>query len=151
MIRLKRTDSRNEDFKKLVDLLDADLAIRDGDDHAFYHQFNSIVDLNYAIVAYKNDKAIGCGAIKELTNDAVEIKRMYVKLSERAMGVAGKILSELENWAFELGYEKCRLETGKKQPEALLLYQKNGYNKIINYGQYLGVENSLCFEKELTL
>jgi putative acetyltransferase len=56
---------------------------------------------------------------------------------------------ELEAWAAELSYEKCVLETGKKQVEAIGLYQKNGYQKIPNYGQYIGVENSLCFEKKL--
>jgi len=49
----------------------------------------------------------------------------------------------------ELGYEKCILETGKKQPEAIALYKKNGYKLIPNYGQYAEVENSVCFEKEM--
>ncbi|MGI9531883.1 GNAT family N-acetyltransferase [Lutimonas sp.] len=150
MIRLIRTNSDNQDFKKLVNLLDAELAIRDGDDHEFYHQFNSIVDLNYTVVAYKNNEAIGCGALKELTQDSVEIKRMYVKLNARTKGVAGEILAELEKWAFELAYKKCRLETGKKQPEAIVLYERKGYHRIINYGQYFGIENSLCFEKLLS-
>ncbi len=67
----------------------------------------------------------------------------------RGKGIASKILAELEIWATELFYEKCILETGKKQPEAIALYKKNGYNIIPNYGQYAGVENSLCFEKEI--
>lgn len=45
-------------------------------------------------------------------------------------------------------YEKCILETGKKQPEAIGLHQKNGYKIIPNYGQYAEIENSLCFEKD---
>ncbi len=149
MIALIRTDSSNEDFVKLVASLDAELAIMDGDDHAFYDQFNSIVDLKYVVVAYKNKEPIACGAIKEIATDAMEVKRMYVKLQERAKGVAGKILLELEKWTVELGYSKCRLETGKKQPEAIKLYEKKGYKRIINYGQYFGVENSVCFEKIL--
>jgi hypothetical protein len=59
------------------------------------------------------------------------------------------ILADLENWALELGFEKCILETGKMQPEAIALYGKNGYSKISNYGQYAVVENSLYFEKNL--
>jgi hypothetical protein len=55
----------------------------------------------------------------------------------------------LENWAGELSYAKCILETGKRQPEAIGLYKKNGYKLIPNYGQYAEAENSLCFEKEL--
>jgi hypothetical protein len=41
------------------------------------------------------------------------------------------------------------LETGKKQPEAIQLYQKSGYHIIPNYGQYAGIENSVCFEKQV--
>ena len=67
----------------------------------------------------------------------------------RAKGLASLILGELENWALELGFEKCILETGRMQPEAIALYEKNGYYRTTNYGQYTGVENSLCFEKNL--
>ena len=42
MVKIQRTSSENPDFKKLVELLDADLAIRDGEDHAFYAQFNKM-------------------------------------------------------------------------------------------------------------
>lgn len=35
MITLRRTSSENSDFIQLIKLLDADLAIRDGEDHAF--------------------------------------------------------------------------------------------------------------------
>jgi len=41
------------------------------------------------------------------------------------------------------------LETGKKQIDAIALYTKNGYHIIPNYGQYAGVEYSLCFEKRI--
>lgn len=74
---------------------------------------------------------------------------MYTSPGSRGKGVAGKVLDELELWATELQCEKCILETGKKQPEAIALYQKNGYNVIPNYGQYRGIENSVCFEKKL--
>jgi GNAT superfamily N-acetyltransferase len=74
---------------------------------------------------------------------------MYVSPSHRNKGNASKILYELENWARELSYKKCILETGKKQLEAISLYKKNGYTLTENYGQYAGVENSVCFEKLL--
>jgi GNAT superfamily N-acetyltransferase len=148
-MELIRTDSKNADFIKLVSHLDAGLAILDGDDHAFYDQFNKIDSLKYAVVAYDNDKAVGCGAIKEFSKDAVEIKRMFVLPENRGSGIASKILTDLEDWARTLGYKSCVLETGFKQVEALALYQKKGYQKIPNYGQYAGVENSICFEKKL--
>jgi GNAT superfamily N-acetyltransferase len=79
----------------------------------------------------------------------MEIKRMYVTLEKRGKGIATLVLQELEKWSKELGFEKCILETGKKQPEAIRFYEKTNYHSIPNYGQYENAENSICFEKEL--
>jgi GNAT superfamily N-acetyltransferase len=149
MIDLVRTDSDNKDFKSLVRLLDADLAIRDGEDHSFYSQFNKIDTIKYVVMAYENNNPVACGAIKEYGPQIMEVKRMYVLPESRKKGIASKILSQLEKWAAELAYTKCILETGKMQPEAIELYHKNGYKLIPNYGQYAGVPNSLCFEKDI--
>ena len=147
MPELFRTDSDNNDFKALVKLLDADLAIRDGADHAFYAQYNSIDKIRNAVVAFKNNEAVACGAFKNFSNSTVEIKRMYVLENLRGQGIAQKVLAELEKWAGELNFSSCILETGKKQPEAIRLYQKAGYTIIKNYGQYEHVENSVCMSK----
>jgi putative acetyltransferase len=149
MTTLLRTDSGHQDFANLVKLLDAELAVRDGEDHSFYNQFNSIAQIKFAVIAFENGKPKGCGAIKEMTKEAMEVKRMYIIPQSRSRGLATLILQELERWAKELGYTRCVLETGKKQPEAIGLYRKSGYCQIPNYGQYSGVENSLCFEKKL--
>jgi len=79
----------------------------------------------------------------------MEIKRMYVLPQSRRKGIASRIITELEHWAVELSCTTCILETGKKQPEAIELYKKNGYVVMPNYGQYAGVENSLCFRKQI--
>jgi len=131
----------------LVNLLDADLAERDGEEHAFYDQFNKIDTIRNAIVAYKGNTPVSCGAFREYGPTVVEIKRMYTLPAHRGKGIASSVLSELEAWATELGYARCILETGKKQPEAIQLYQRNGYRSIPNYGQYAGIGNSVCFEK----
>jgi putative acetyltransferase len=148
MIQLSRTDSDNTDFLSLVKLLDADLAKRDGGDHAFYAQFNKTTKLKHCVVAYENEVATGTGALRELSPGIMEVKRMYTAPEARGKGIATKILKELEAWAAELGYKKTVLETGKKQPEAIELYTKNNYIRIPNYGQYAEMENSVCFEKK---
>lgn len=150
MLKLVRTNSEDQNFIELVKLLDAELAIRDGDDHAFYDQFNKIDSIRHVLILYNNDEPVGCGAIKEYTHDSTEIKRMFTLPSCRGNGFATKILSGLIKWATELNYDRCILETGKKQPEAIRLYEKNGFNRIPNYGQYTNIENSVCFEKKLT-
>ncbi len=149
MAHLKRTDSEDLDFVALVKLLDADLAIRDGEEHAFYAQYNKIDKIRHVVLAYENRKPVGCGAIKEFEPGTMEVKRMYMLPEGRNKGIASQVLAELESWAQELGYGRCILETGLKQPEAIGLYRKNGYQPIPNYGQYAGVENSVCFEKVL--
>ncbi|TLV02942.1 GNAT family N-acetyltransferase [Dyadobacter luticola] len=147
MNTIKRTDSENPDFVALVKMLDAYLAVTDGDEHAFYSQYNKIDKIRHVVVFYENDIAIGCGAIKPFGEDAMEVKRMFVTPQGRNKGIASKMLTELENWTKELGYSRCVLETGARQTEAIALYKKNGYQVTENYGQYVGVENSVCFEK----
>lgn len=149
MLQILRTDSENQDFVQLVKHLDTDLAERDGQDHSFYAQFNKIDKIKYVVVAYEDDTPIGCGAIKEYAPGTMEVKRMYTSPESRGKGVASRVLRELEVWAAELSYGKCILETGIKQPEAIGLYKKSGYTIIPNYGQYAGVESSVCFEKRL--
>jgi putative acetyltransferase len=149
MTTFSRTDSDNTDFQKLVALLDDDLRIRDGDEHVFYAQFNKIVNIRNVIVCYVENKPIGCGVFREYDPKKVEIKRMFVLSGYRGHGIGLNILKELELWALELNYTECILETGKKQPEAISLYQKAGYMIINNYGQDKNVENSVCMAKAI--
>ena len=148
-IKTIRTNSKNKDFINLVKELDVYLKITDEDEHDFYNQFNSIDVLKEVVVTYVSENAVGCGAIKKFDNSTVEVKRMFVSLDNRGTGVAQKILQELENCAKELGYKKCILETGVRQVEAVKFYKKCGYKIIPNYGQYQGMENSICFEKKI--
>lgn len=149
MIEIIRTDSDNADFRYLVSLLDRDLKIRDGEEHSFYAQFNKLDKINHVIVAYKESKPVGSGALRAYTTDSAEVKRMFVDPQYRGQGIAKYVLAELEAWAKELNFSSCILETGKKQPEAIGLYQKGGYIVFPNYGQYENIENSLCMRKEL--
>lgn len=146
---LLRTNSDHADFRALVALLDRELSIRDGDDHAFYDQFNKLDTIKHVVVAYEDDIVVSCGAFKPFDDTTVEIKRMYTRLESRGRGIAAKILTELESWAIESGFTAAVLETGIKQPEAIRLYEKSGYARIPNYGQYSGVEQSYCFRKNL--
>ncbi len=150
MSRLVRTDSTDTHFIELVAALDKDLAIRDGDEHGFYNQFNKLDSIKHVVLLYEDEKAVACGAIKQLDDSTMEVKRMYTIPEARGKSKASAVLQELENWAKEMSYQRCVLETGHKQPEAIQLYTKNGFTVIPNYGQYEGVENSICFEKLLS-
>jgi GNAT superfamily N-acetyltransferase len=149
MFTIIRTNSSNHNFIHLVKHLDVYLAEKDGRDHAFYDQYNKLDKIKHVVIAYENDRPVACGAIKEYDANTMEVKRMFTLPDCRGKGVATKVLTELEKWATELGYKKCILETGKRQPEAIALYKKSGYKSIPNYGQYIEMNNSVCFEKEM--
>lgn len=149
-MRLERTNSHSTAFKSMVIELDAFLAVTDGDEHSFYDQFNKLDHINEVVVVYKNEMPVGCGALKKYDAYSIEIKRMYTKEAHRGNGIASQVLMELEQWARELSFKKCILETGINQPEAIALYKKRGYSLIDNYGQYADKENSYCFEKKLS-
>jgi putative acetyltransferase len=148
MLIIKRTTPENQDFQNLVVLLDIDLAIRDGDDHAFYAQFDTVDKINYVAVCYQDDVAVGCGAFKEYDPNTIEIKRMFVHPDSRGKGIASAVLKALETWAKEFNYNNFILETGKNNPNAIALYQKWGYEIIPNYDQYENIETSICLKKQ---
>jgi GNAT superfamily N-acetyltransferase len=149
MLSLIRTTSENPDFINLVKFLEADLKIRDGEDHAFYAHINKTAILNCALVCYLHDVPVGCGAFREIDTKTVEIKRMFVNQDSRGKGIASAVLTELELWASELKYTQTILETGINQPEAIALYKNRGYSVTENYGQYISTENSVCMRKVL--
>ena len=147
MITIQRTTSDNADFGNLVIQLDAYLRVLDGEDHAFYAQFNKTSLLKNAVICYENDKAVGIGAYKEFESNVAEIKRMYTLPECRGKGIAKAILTELEVWAKEENYTTSILETGFLQLDAIGLYRKLGYEVTENFGQYSGVANSICMKK----
>ncbi|MDM1396716.1 GNAT family N-acetyltransferase [Myroides odoratimimus] len=146
---ITRTNSNNKDFLNLITELDKYLKTTDGDEHDFFDQYNKVDHINHVVVIYEDSRAIACGAIKEYDSHTMEVKRMYTAPIARGKGVASIVLAELEKWSLELGYTRCILEMGKLQTQAEILYRKNNYTIIPNYGQYKGVESSLCFEKVL--
>ena len=149
-LKIERTNSENEDFRKLVLKLEECLTCADEDAHSECKQYNKLETIKHTVVAYINGEVVGCGAIREFDRNTVEIKRMFVSDDARKQGVGTKILSELENWAKELGFENSILETGNMLHEAVRLYKKSNYTQIPNYGQYKSMEKSICFSKKLT-
>ena len=149
MLTLRRTTATDPDFIALVRRLDAYLAVTDGDEHAFYDQYNQLDAIQYAVVAYLDHEPVGCGAIKRFSATAMEVKRMYVAPAARRQGIAASVLQALEVWTAELGYTECVLETGLRQREAVDFYAARGYRRIPNYGQYAEMANSVCFGKKL--
>lgn len=144
-----RTTSSHQDFQLLIEALDDDLYLRNGEAQLKYRPYNKVDMIRHVILVYLNGKAVGCGAFKRYDDASVEIKRMFVYPEMRGKKLAAGILIELEKWAIEEGYRNAVLETGHKQTEAIRLYTKAGYVLTENYGQYIGMEESICYRKTL--
>jgi putative acetyltransferase len=96
------------------------------------------------------DIAVACGALRPMDAGEVEVKRMYVRDSQRGHGFGRAMLVALEEIASRRGYRTIRLETGSSQPEAIALYESAGYQHIPCYGEYVADPRSRCFEKQLS-
>jgi putative acetyltransferase len=101
------------------------------------------------VVAWLDERAVGCGAILPLAPGMAEVKRMFVEPHARRRGLALGILRELERIASEIGYGVVRLETGDRQPGAIRLYEVAGYQHIERYGPHVNDPLSVAFEKRL--
>jgi len=149
MTKFVRTTSENADFRKLINALDEDLYLRNGDAQLQYRQYNQVDLIDHVVVVYFEEKPVGCGCFKKFDETTVEMKRMFVLAEMRGKQLAAQMLQELEKWAVEEGNTAVVLETGYRQVEAIRLYTVAGYSLIENYGQYIGMEDSICYRKEL--
>ncbi len=141
-----RTNSDHPDFKRLTALFDDYLVDIDGEEKDFFAFYNNKY-LDTVLVVYDQGQAVGCGGFKEYDAETAEIKRMFVLPEQRGKGIARFILTAIEEWAAEKSYRNYILETSPKLESAIALYKKAGYQTIPNFGQYVGVENSLCMKK----
>ena len=146
-IELVRTDSTHPQFLNLIRELDLYLAGVNGDDNPFFAQFNFVDTIRHVVLAFAEEKAVGCGAFKEFEHGVAEIKRMYVLPEMRGCHVGSRVLKEVESWASEEGFERSVLETAVTMLDARRLYERNGYEVIPNYGPYVGKSQSVCMTK----
>ena len=106
-------------------------------------------------VLYEHETPAACGGVQFFGDSNQpdegygEIKRMYVRPEFRGRGYAKQMLKHLEELATARGFSKVRLETGISQPEAIGLYERNGYYKIPPFGDYWDDPLSFFYEKTL--
>jgi len=152
MIRIEQVLPTDIHLRRLIQALDEDLLQRYDEENIY------TVDLDHAdasqiifMMAYVDDTPAGCGAIRPLDTESVELKRFFVDSTYRRQGIAGKMLQALEQTAIEQGCHFMRLETGAEQFEATAFYERNGYYRIPVFADYKDDGISLCYEKKLDL
>lgn len=152
MVRIEQVPPTDLHLRALIQALDKDLQQRYDEENIY------TVDLDHPdafqttfIVAYVDETPAGCGAIRPLDTESVELKRFFVDSTYRRQGIAGNMLQALEHKALEQGCHFVRLETGAEQFEATAFYERNGYYRIPVFGDYEDDGISLCYEKKLDL
>ena len=145
------TDGRNRDFVENCRRLDADLEARVGREiqRSKYEKYNQLDAIHEAIVVYEDGVLAGAGAIRRYDDASVELKRIYVSPMFRRKGIAQELVSQLIQWAKEVGYRRMLLETGEKLSGAIALYAKLGFERIPNYGPYVDMPESICMAREI--
>lgn len=101
------------------------------------------------LVAYLRGEPVGCGAVKHHPGEASEIKRMWVAEPARGLGIARRLLAELENDAVTSGASTAHLETNKTLVEAIALYRSAGYVEVPAFNEEPFAHH--WFEKRLRL
>jgi GNAT superfamily N-acetyltransferase len=101
------------------------------------------------LVASVGGEPAGCGAWRVHTGGAVEVKRVFVAPAFRRRGLAELIMATLEESAARAGHRAVVLNTGRRQPEALALYDRLGYRPVPGYGVYADEAGAVFLGKEL--
>lgn len=101
----------------------------------------------------ENGRALGMAALNDEVHGGrsgdAELKRMIVRDDARGQGVASRILKAIEADAAARGRRRVVLETGPYNDAAIRLYEREGYEPIPLFGQYLGEPYSLCYAKAI--
>lgn len=148
-LKIIETKPNDIDVEPLIEALSIELEQRFGSSGKNSFQEWDDTDTRFVFVkAMQGNEVIGCGAIRPISNEVAEIKRMYAKYNRQGIGKA--VLDYLENKALSLGYKEVWLETRRLNHEACAFYLKHHYQEIPNYGKYIGNEKAICFGNDLT-
>ena len=147
---IKAENPESKDAFRLLQELSRKLALITGNsgEASFNFADVSIPRSLFVIARNKNNEAVGCGAIRPISDEIAEVKRMYAKPETKGVGTA--ILNHLEIQAFELGYKHLRLETRRVNEYAVNFYLRRGFAPIPNYGKYMDRPETICLGKILT-
>jgi GNAT superfamily N-acetyltransferase len=159
MVEIRRMTYGTPAARVLLDSMDAEMsalyATRSGDASP---EMGHLVDVALVVHpeemvgtvgAFDGDVLVGHAAMRPF-EDALEVKRVYVRSDYRGQGISKQLMLELEAIARERHVARLILQTGNRQTEAIALYEKIGYVPIDRFGLYEPVPFFLCYGKMLT-
>ncbi|HCX62241.1 GNAT family N-acetyltransferase [Sedimentibacter sp.] len=85
------------------------------------------------ILASVNGKSAGCVALRRLSKDICEMKRLYIRDEYRRLGIGKKLIVMIIEEAKKLKYRYMRLDTLPTMKKAQELYASLGFYDIEPY------------------
>lgn len=137
------------DSQELLAELEADLRRRYRGDNQHPVTPSPLDVASFLVARDGHARPVGCVALRRRDDGSFEIKRMYVRPEARGHRLGDRLLSEIEDRARGLGASRVKLETGTAQPEAMAVYERNGYRPIEPYGDYKDSPMSRCYARDL--
>lgn len=136
------------DVARMVDEVQAEYVARyGGPDAATVDPAEFAPPRGLFLVGLLDGVPVAMGGWRRRGDAEVEIKRMYVTSAARRLGLARRMLVELERTAAEAGADTIVLNTGPAQPEAVALYEQAGYTPVPGFGHYACHPEALFFGK----
>ncbi|MGA5302976.1 GNAT family N-acetyltransferase [Nucisporomicrobium flavum] len=150
-IKIREAGFGDPAVQRLIAAAMAELSARyggSGDDTPVDASHFAPPDGAFLVAEDETGRLVGCAGWRTHGEDA-ELKRMFTVADARGRGVARQVLTAIEDSARERGRKRVILETGDKQPEAIALYEKYGYERIEDFGYYKGEEGVLSYARTL--
>ncbi|MCX4744878.1 GNAT family N-acetyltransferase [Kitasatospora sp. NBC_01287] len=157
-MELRITGYDHPDAEKLTAAVQQEYVRRYGDMDLTEMRAEHFVDpQGIFVVGYLDGAPVACGGwrVKDgghphLRDGDAELKRMFVVPAARGRGLSRTLLRHLEELAGRAGRRRLVLETGTEQPEAVALYESEGYLPITKFGIYRDAPECICLGKELS-
>ncbi len=134
---------------RLIEAMGAEMQARYGDGGLSPAQPQQFLAPGIFLLAELDGIAVGCGGVRPSGEDAAEIKRMYVDPAARGRGIARGLLRALVAHARARGLTRLLLETGTAQPEAISLYESEGWTPVPPFGHYADDPRTRCYGLDL--